>query len=179
MPRGNPNPPPIPRLNPQVLQAARPYFGTDPNAAYVIQPEMPTVVTRIPFWECEAQYNPLGRFAASFSRYLWHVNVPDSEFGCACNGLAHRLGSWAAISGDPRVAPQVRIRSENARSRRFFPPVSGDSCQVATWSSFACGKESGSRGAAGARWESGERPGTTQASRGPVVGGCRGSVAVP
>ena len=52
--------PPIRRLNPQALREMGPYFGAIP-------PENPPMATSISFWECEAKYNPLGKFGASSS----------------------------------------------------------------------------------------------------------------
>ena len=53
--------PACPRLNPQALQKMQPYFGAshDPVGS------APPIVRRKSFWECEADYNPLGKFGAS------------------------------------------------------------------------------------------------------------------
>jgi hypothetical protein len=66
------NRPVCPRLSPQALRSAGPYFGAaGSNAA-----DMPcaeagprTRVVRKSFWECEAEYNPLGQFGASWSSH--------------------------------------------------------------------------------------------------------------
>jgi hypothetical protein len=61
-----------PKLNPRELRSTGPYFGTGPSAVYVLtaEAERPTLLARKTFWECEAEYNPLGKFGASASSRL-------------------------------------------------------------------------------------------------------------
>ena len=51
-----------PRLNPRDLRSAGRYFASDS------EPESVPGVAARTFWECEAEYNPLGQFGASFRR---------------------------------------------------------------------------------------------------------------
>ena len=50
-----------PRLSPRELRSAGRYFASDPESIRVVAAT---------FWECEADYNPLGQFGASFSSDL-------------------------------------------------------------------------------------------------------------
>ena len=64
------NQPSIPRLNPQALRNAPPYFGTGLAQVFQVEAERPLIITRKSFLECDAEFNPLGKFGASFSRHL-------------------------------------------------------------------------------------------------------------
>lgn len=61
-----------PRLNPRELRNRGRYFGTTPSAVYVLksEAEKPTLLAQKTFWECDAEYNPLGKFGASASSRL-------------------------------------------------------------------------------------------------------------
>jgi len=63
--------PAFPRLNPEALRGMGPYFGPSPNSVGLdfAAPESLPVVCRRSFWECEADYNPLGKFGASSSHF--------------------------------------------------------------------------------------------------------------
>jgi len=57
-----------PRLNPLALRKSLPYFGSESDSVKPAKPESAIVTVRKSFWECDAEYNPLGKFGASFSR---------------------------------------------------------------------------------------------------------------
>jgi len=58
--------PAAPRLNPVKLRRLPPYFGSEYVKLASI--ETYTVAVRKSFLECDAEYNPLGKFGASWSR---------------------------------------------------------------------------------------------------------------
>jgi len=58
----------LPRLNPLTLRKSLPYFGSESGPVRLEKLESVTVAVRRPFRECDAEYNPLGKFGASFSR---------------------------------------------------------------------------------------------------------------
>lgn len=64
--------PTCPRLDPQALRNMGPYIDTGPDSvdARLAESESLKLVTRRSFWECEADYNPLGQFGAAWSRPL-------------------------------------------------------------------------------------------------------------
>jgi len=67
MARDQAHPPSIPRLDPEVLRGAPPYFGTGPACVVQVEAERPLLVMRKSFLEWDAEFNPLGTFGASFS----------------------------------------------------------------------------------------------------------------
>jgi hypothetical protein len=56
------------RLNPFMLRESAPYFGSESETVRLARLESDTVAVRKSFWECDAEYNPLGKFGASWSR---------------------------------------------------------------------------------------------------------------
>ena len=64
------NRPLIPRLSPEVLRNAPPYFGTAPAHTVHVEAERPVVISRPSFLEWDPEFNPLGKFGASFSSHL-------------------------------------------------------------------------------------------------------------
>ena len=77
MPKGQIPRPPVdarrvlcPRPSPRELQGAGRYFASDPETVSVVAPT---------FWECEADYNPLGQFGASFSSDLSVPGLPRED----------------------------------------------------------------------------------------------------
>jgi hypothetical protein len=59
-----------PRLDPAALRKARPCLDAEGAGAQPSGSDGPLLVARKSFWECEAEYNPLGQFGAPFSRRL-------------------------------------------------------------------------------------------------------------
>ena len=57
----------VPRLNPLMLRRARAYFVSESDSVESIRLER-TIPRRKSIRECDAEYNPLGKFGASFSR---------------------------------------------------------------------------------------------------------------
>ena len=58
----------VPRLNPLTLRKLGPYFGSESDSVKLARFESVTVAVRKSFWESDVEYNPLGKFGASWSR---------------------------------------------------------------------------------------------------------------
>jgi hypothetical protein len=58
----------FPRSSPHALRESEPYFGSDADVGKFGRLEREAAPGRKSFWECDAEYNPLGKFGASWSR---------------------------------------------------------------------------------------------------------------